>query len=93
RGGTAARADSASWFDPAAGVATSGEQRGAAAPDIGEQQDSAPVSSGVHFLIDAVMPVVIAGAGYAAFGQFRGRPANRFPRVLSPPPRTALAAV
>lgn len=83
-----------SWFDPVVDATPGGEDYGSGVspPDVGEQQDSAPVSSGVDFLIVAVMTVVIAAAGRAAPVDPGRRPESRFPRLLIPPPRTAPVA-
>jgi hypothetical protein len=80
----------ASWFDPAVGEPSSAVQTN---PDVGEHQETAPVTSGVHLLLVAVAaPIVVAVRTAPTFGPVR-RLAGRFPRILLPPPRWTPAAM
>ncbi|MGH2616795.1 MAG: hypothetical protein ACRDJC_16290 [Thermomicrobiales bacterium] len=81
------------WLDPEVqdprGVV---ESAAGTAPDVAEQQDSAPVSNGVHLLIDAVMVVLIAAASRVPLATSVRHLTGRAPRVLLPPPRWTVAA-
>jgi hypothetical protein len=74
------------WLDPAVSAADQAD-RGDNRLDAGEQQESAPTSSGVHFLIAMVVALTVVAAGawpsVVSDRRLRGRPL----RVLLPPPR------
>jgi hypothetical protein len=73
-----------SWFDPAVGEPSGA---GETSPDVGEHQETAPVTGGVHLLLVTVTaPIVVAAETEPTFGPER-RLAGRFPRILLPPPR------
>jgi len=61
-------------------------------PDAAEQQESAPVSSGVHLLLTTIMAIVALGLCQAPV-EVPGRRHNGLsPRILVPPPRWTPAA-
>ena len=85
---------SSSWFDPSVGdTRTSQSAILADEPlDAAEQQDSAPVSSGVHLLLTSMMAIVALGVGQAPIALPGLRQNGLSPRILVPPPRWTPAA-
>jgi hypothetical protein len=82
------------WFDPGVPDASAGFASGASEqlPDVGERQESAPATSGVHLMLSVLMLMpAIAGARRTLIEPSR-RLTGRAPRVLLPPPRPAFAA-
>jgi hypothetical protein len=85
---------SSSWFDPVVGgtetfaSVTFHDEK----PDAAEQQESAPVSSGVHLLLTSLMAIIALGMGQSPIDvPDRGR-RGLSPRILVPPPRWTPAA-
>ena len=85
---------STSWFDPSVGaidvvpfVGFDGEQL-----DATKQQESAPVSSGVHLLLTATMGIVALGLCRAPIADLDRHHSGLPPRILVPPPRWTSAA-
>jgi hypothetical protein len=85
---------SSSWFDPSVGDTRTSLAAGLAdeRPDAAEQQDSAPVSSGVHLLLTSVMAIVGLGICPAPIAVPGRRHSGLSPRILVPPPRWTPAA-
>jgi hypothetical protein len=79
------------WLEPAVvdpaerDVRAAGDDR----PDVGSQQDSAPVGGSVHLLVKIVVFLVLAVARPAPTVKSRRAPQGRVTRVLLPPPRWA----
>ena len=61
-------------------------------PDAAEQQESAPVSSGVHLLLTIMMAIVTLGMCQAPIEVPHRRYSGLSPRILVPPPRWTPAA-
>jgi hypothetical protein len=85
---------STSWFDPSVGgtgstVTLSLDDE---LPDAAEQQESAPVSSGVHLLLMSMMAIVTLGICPAPSESPHRRYRGLSPRILVPPPRWTPAA-
>jgi hypothetical protein len=85
---------SSSWFDPSVGepetspAADFDDER----PDTAAEQESAPVSSGVHLLLTTMLAIFALGMCQAPIdGPDRGR-RGLSPRILVPPPRWTPAA-
>lgn len=91
--GAATTAATLDWLDPAVSDAAAGlaDAVGEQSPDVGERQESAPATSGVHlmFSILALLPA-IASVRRTLLEASR-RLTGRAPRVLLPPPRPAFA--
>jgi len=85
---------SSSWFDPSVGRTGSTATMSFAdeRPDAAEQQESAPVSSGVHLLLTILMAIVILGMCQAPIEVPHRRYSGLSPRILVPPPRWTPAA-
>ncbi len=85
---------SSSWFDPSVGVTglTLSMDFEEERPDAIEQQESAPVSSGVHVLLTAMTALVSLSIGQAPIAVPDRRHSGLSPRVLVPPPRWTTAA-
>lgn len=85
---------STSWFDPSiedTGSAPSfdlADER----PDVAEQHDSAPATSGVHLLLTAMTATLAVGARQAPAAGSDLPIAGLSPRILLPPPRWTPAA-
>jgi hypothetical protein len=61
-------------------------------PDAATEQESAPVSSGVHLLLTSLMAIIALGMGQSPIDvPDRGR-RGLSPRILVPPPRWTPAA-
>ena len=61
-------------------------------PDAIEQQESAPVSGGVHLLLAAMTAIVSLGVSQAPTAAPDRRHSGLSPRILVPPPRWTAAA-
>ncbi len=85
---------SSSWFDPSVGGtgSTTAMSFDDERPDAAAQQESAPVSSGVHLLLTIMMAVVTLGMCQAPIEVPHRRYRGRSPRILVPPPRWTPAA-
>jgi hypothetical protein len=85
---------SSSWFDPSVDVAGSTATVGLddERPDAAEQQESAPVSSGVHLLLTVMMAIVTLGTCQVPIAVPHRRYSGLSPRILVPPPRWMTAA-
>ncbi len=85
---------STSWFDPSVGGPGSTTTMDFAGehPDAAEQQESAPVSSGVHLLLTIMMAILTLGMCQAPIEIPHPRFRGRSPSILVPPPRWTPAA-
>jgi hypothetical protein len=85
---------SSSWFDPSVGdtdtapAADFDDER----PDAADQQESVPVSSGVHLLLTTMTAIIALGTCRAPIDVSGRRHSGLSPRILVPPPRWTLAA-
>ena len=85
---------SRSWFDPSIGESKATPAIGFddERPDAAAEQESAPVSSGVHLLLTTMMAIFALGMCQAPIDvPDRGR-RGLSPRILVPPPRWTPAA-
>ena len=85
----------ADWLEPAVSddVGVAATMAGDEKPDAGQQQDSAPVTSGIHLLLVVAALLALAAAGSSLDPVRPRKLAGRVPRILAPPPRSiALAA-
>jgi hypothetical protein len=85
---------STSWFDPAVGAPETSPTVGFddERPDAAAEQESAPVSSGVHLLLTTMTAIIALGMCQAPIDvPDRGR-RGLPPRILVPPPRWTPAA-
>jgi hypothetical protein len=83
-----------SWFDPSAGDTRSSRSASLADEqlDAAEQQDSVPVSSGVHLLLTSMVAIVALGVCQDPIALPGRRQNGLSPRILVPPPRWTPAA-
>jgi hypothetical protein len=83
-----------SWFDPTVGdfETTPSVGFGDERPDAAAEQESAPVSSGVHLLLTAMMAIAALGICQAPIDVPDRRHGGLSPRILLPPPRRTPAA-
>jgi hypothetical protein len=85
---------SSSWFDPSVGEPETTTSVGIddERPDAAAEQESAPVSSGVHLLLTTMLAIIALGMCQAPIDvPDRGR-RGLSPRILVPPPRWTPAA-
>jgi hypothetical protein len=85
---------SSSWFDPSVGRTGSTVTMSFAdeRPDAAEQQESAPVSSGVHLLLTITVAIVTLRMCQAPIEVPHRRYSGLAPRITVPPPRWTRAA-
>jgi hypothetical protein len=83
---------SSSWFDPVVGDtdASAGSQE--EKPDAAEHQESAPVSSGMHLLLTAMMAITALAKCPVPVDLSGRRRHGLPPPILVPPPRWTPAA-
>ncbi len=80
---------SSSWFDPSVGDSRTSLFDGLddERPDAAEQQETAPVSSGVHLLLTTMVATIALGMCQAPVAAPSRRHSGLSPRILVPPPR------
>jgi hypothetical protein len=85
---------SSSWFDPSVADTETTPAVGLdhERPDAAEQQESAPVSSGVHLLLTTMMAVVTLVTCQTPIAVPARRQSGLAPQILVPPPRWTTAA-
>jgi hypothetical protein len=81
--------NSADWFDPTSGVSSSSalDAAGDKGVDVGEQHDSAPVSSDAHLLLMVLILLPAIEAGRLPLPRSSRSLPGRTPRIPLPPPR------
>ena len=87
-------AGSSSWFDPSVSDPETNRSVGSddERVDATEQQESAPVLSGVHVLLTVMMAIVALGMCQAPIAVPDRRQSGLPARILVPPPRWTSAA-
>jgi hypothetical protein len=85
---------SSSWFDPSVGDSRTNPSVGFddVGSDAAAQQESAPVSSGVHLLLTTITVIVALGLCREPIDVPDQRHSGLSPRILVPPPRWTPAA-
>ncbi len=85
----------ADWLEPAVNddVAVAATMAGDEKPDAGQQQDSAPATSGIHLLLVVASLLALVVAGSSSVQARPRKLAGLVSRVPAPPPRSlAIAA-